>query len=74
MFLLVEGYHREPAQSVGRIVATHAVTDTQLAGVILRLMRTGANTVVITEISDEIFAEYYQEPEKRNVQQKDEQI
>lgn len=73
MFLLVEGYHREPGQQVGRIVATHVVADVQLAGVILRLIRTGANTVVVTEASDEIAAAFYQEPEKRNAKQKDEQ-
>ncbi len=72
MFLLVEGYHREPAQSVGRIIATHAVTEAQLSGAILRLMRTGSNTVVVTEISEAVFTQYYQEMDKHNAQLKDE--
>ncbi len=71
VFLLVEGYHRGPMQSVGRVIATHAVTDAQLNGTVLRLIRTGANQVIVTEISEEVFAEFYQEASRHNAKQKD---
>lgn len=62
MYFLVEGYDRTPGASYGRIVSTQAVTPQQLAGSIIRMMeRGGANAVLVTEISEEVFQAFYQE-------------
>lgn len=66
MFFLVEGYDRSAGSYYGAILDTRAVTDVQLGGTIIRMMRHGgANAVMVTEISEEVFRQFYQESRGR---------
>jgi hypothetical protein len=71
MFFLVESYSRTAAPDALteiRVIDSQAVVAPQLGGVILRMIqRLGANMVVVTVISEEVFALFYQEQrEKRD--------
>lgn len=67
MYFLVEGYYRETASaSYGKLVDTQAVAAPQLSGAIMRMLtRGGANLCTVVEISEEVFATFYQEKKVR---------
>jgi hypothetical protein len=61
VFFMVEGLLVTDNRGSGKVLAAQACTSVQLSGVITRMMKRGASVCTVVQITEEVFAAFYQE-------------